>query len=660
MLNAILETVLFLWLFALLAMFFLLGHCLSRRAARSHELLLRSWFIHLRWTNVALPAAVLTWIFILHHSNDPLRYVKWSETSYIFLASCQVLAPPLLALLAYQLGAIGLVRRAVEPGLRLRNLLAAWFWGTLSGPVPLLFLITGLVFAAFSYLRLAAVLSGCAALCYLVSQRAHWQSMGITFEPIGAGELRDRILAIARLASVKPTSLRLLRSSRRPLATAFAASGNSICISASLVENLPKPELDAIAAHELAHLRYKHNLLMLPALLAPPFVFIALFSAIPWPPLQRYAHFLALPPGICLAVAFSRYFERKADRLAASLIPEPAALIRALARVTALNLLPTQWSGWDAKLFSHPSVAERAAHIASTFHLPLGEVLPQLSPPPAAPEDLYPLPPPEPDSVLNLHVQRSELLRNLSVLASFALPPLALTWLHSSLSPLFLWTSAAAASLALNYLVETLRQVFDFRSLESSFRLRYHLSGGIFTAFAPSVDPRYFNGFAFWDVGVTSTEGGLLSFQGERLSFTISSTACSAAASPAVPRKARIGLLRADAFDFFLADRSFRLIALTSRHALPALIHAWSVAPPPSLTPHLPDFPQVESSTPSQVDSLSALFAGTVLIALVTAALTPLLAQGWTPFPALAAAAAGLADGLLRRFVSRPKPAARP
>ncbi|MBI4891746.1 MAG: M48 family metalloprotease, partial [Acidobacteria bacterium] len=377
--NATPEISEFLWFVALLVLFYSFGLWLSRRADRSPQQLRRYWFIHMRWANLAFPAAILTWIAVLHHSNENWLSSDWSETSFIFLAATLVLAPPLLALLAYQLGAAGLIRRAVEPGLRFRNVFATWFWGALSGPVALCFLVTGLVFAAVSQFRLAAVLSGAAGLCYLISQQAHWKSMGVTFEPIPGGDLRDRILAIARAASIRPASLRLLRSSRRPFATAFAASGNAICISATLVENLPKAELDAIAAHELAHLRHHHHLLILPAVLVPLFLFIALFSAVPWPPLQRYAHFFALLPGICLAGAISRYFERKADRLAASLIPEPAILIRALARITSLNLLPTSWSGWDAQLFSHPSLEQRAAHIASAFHLPLAEVLPHLS-----------------------------------------------------------------------------------------------------------------------------------------------------------------------------------------------------------------------------------------------------------------------------------------
>ncbi|MBI4891606.1 MAG: hypothetical protein HY821_13355, partial [Acidobacteria bacterium] len=268
-------------------------------------------------------------------------------------------------------------------------------------------------------------------------------------------------------------------------------------------------------------------------------------------------------------------------------------------------------------------------------------------------------PPPEPDSVLSRHIRRSELPGNLSVIAAFALPPIAVAWLYSSLPPLLLWTSAAAAALCLSYLVETLRHQLGFRRLESAFRLRYNIGGGIFTSFTPTVDPRYFSGFAFWDVGVTSAEDGLLSYRGERLSFTVSSSVCSAPAPSVTPRKARIGLLPADAFDFVLPESSFRLMAITSRGALPALIHSWSVAPPPAFSPELPGFPQVESSTPSQVYSLSYIFAGAVFIALVSAALTPLLAPEWTPAPAFAASAAGLADGLWRRFASRPKRAAR-
>src|SRR5262249_19096596 len=101
-------------------------------------------------------------------------------------------------------------------------------------------------------LFLLAYISG--AICSSLAQRfAKSHPAAVT-----AGPLRDRIFEIAGRMGVKLHQVFLVSAPRTSTANAFATTKQTIIFTDYLIGKLSQREVDAIAAHELTHLRYHH------------------------------------------------------------------------------------------------------------------------------------------------------------------------------------------------------------------------------------------------------------------------------------------------------------------------------------------------------------------------------------------------------------------
>jgi STE24 endopeptidase len=205
------------------------------------------------------------------------------------------------------------------------------------------------------------------------------------FVPLPAGELEQRLEALAARAGFRNRGLYVMDASRR--------SGHSnayfvgivrprIVLFDTLVDKMTADEAAAVLAHEIGHfkLRHIHRRLVwgLAGMLVGLFVLARL---IVWPPLFQAFGFAAPSYHAALALlslgggAFtfflqpaqawlSRRHEYEADRYSIDLAPEPAALKTALIRLggeNLSNLHPHPWySRWH---YSHPTLLERLAAI---------------------------------------------------------------------------------------------------------------------------------------------------------------------------------------------------------------------------------------------------------------------------------------------------------
>src|SRR5581483_4272853 len=197
-----------------------------------------------------------------------------------------------------------------------------------------------------------------------------WQDQSAP-RPLGPGPSRSRIFQLARAAGVSLRQAYLVASGGVPQANAFALPGGEIFLTEHLLRNLSAREVDAVVAHELAHVKYNHPAWLLviffAAVLAPallPLSQAAWLEALPWF-LDWLAH---VPWGLALAMLAvhfaSRRFEHQTDEFAARLTGDAAAVISGLVKVHRLNFAPMQWGRWEELLLSHPSTSDRVKAIA--------------------------------------------------------------------------------------------------------------------------------------------------------------------------------------------------------------------------------------------------------------------------------------------------------
>ena len=145
--------------------------------------------------------------------------------------------------------------------------------------------------------------------------------------PLGAGPLRDRMMAAARAAGVRVGQLLVWRTQGRIANAAvmgLIAPLRLVIMSDRLLETLPERQVDAVLAHELGHVKRGHLVWLV-------LVCVATFGLV-WRGIELgVAHlfgdaggWVALPIGIGVGLlivgAVSRRFEWQADAFAATLL----------------------------------------------------------------------------------------------------------------------------------------------------------------------------------------------------------------------------------------------------------------------------------------------------------------------------------------------------
>ena len=356
----------------------------------------------------------------------------------------------------------------------------------------------------------------------------------MTPNALTVGELRDRIFALAGQAGVKVQQVYVLPAGKGRLANAFAMRGNNVLITDYLLEHLSKREIDAIMAHELAHLKRRDPGKLRGALVlfiaTPVGVYLGLSSFTdlnvgPW----------ALPVVMALALMafyfFSRRRERGADAGAVALTGDAEALITGLAKITALNLMPLQWGKWDERFLTHPSTLRRVQSIAQQSGISperLQEILESSS----SEGERYALPSEE---RLFSTTFKTQVLAGISwaLTAVIVLTPALAAYLITRAG----WEGLAKEAAYLGGLTATLAcylaagnyaLLWGCRGLQRRLRERMEREGvmperedGLFVGFAPASSPRLYEGFSDWDIGFLFIEEDRLCYLGEQVRFAL-------------------------------------------------------------------------------------------------------------------------------------------
>jgi Zn-dependent protease with chaperone function len=426
-----------------------------------------------------------------------------------------------------------LTKQESNAGMILRRV----FTSVLTTLLPLLLALFGLFTMAEAGFRAGFVWLAVALAVRVVALRLVAAGPDLQPHALTVGPLRDRIFELARQAGVPLTQVYVLPTGKMPEANALAMQGNQILLTDHLVRQLTRREVDAIVAHELAHLRYRHPtwliLLLVVVIFAPTFVQ-------PLFPLWAQASWLRhVPVGLVLAIVgyyfVSRRFEYQTDAYAAWLTGDPEALITGLVKVHRLNLLPMRWGKWEEGLLTHPSTSLRLESIARQNGISrqrlqdildepelLGEsyALPELA---AVPDRVFTTP------LKGRFVSRITQMFLAAMVLTPALVACAVWW--SGLTGPARWVALAGGALLTFGILLVLQ---NYLPLWGYAEIRQRLSaklnaegldpeagGGIFVSFAPDSSPRIYEGYTNWDVGFLFLQGDRLCYVGDQTRFAL-------------------------------------------------------------------------------------------------------------------------------------------
>ena len=363
----------------------------------------------------------------------------------------------------------------------------------------------------------AAGLAGAAA------AQARWAaSLGLAPHAVTHGPLRDRLFALAAKAGVTLQQLYVLPMRRHRMANAFAVQGGVVLLSDWLLENLERREVDAVLAHELAHIRLRH-----PRKLA----IAAAAGVVAGAALVVVAGFAtSIVAGVVLSLLVARFVSRRcefeADALAVRLTGDAEALVTALVRIGRLNHVPVHWGRAAESGLTHPSTLRRIEALARAAGIPadrLRELLARDEPP--RERDTVPAPAAPGGKVFSSEFKRrsagalSWLLLGVTLaMAAAGVGAVRLLELPRPLAPLAGALVALAALVAAN----------DLLAARGQARLRRPLAerlgpadGERFVGLSPGEATRVYEGYFDWDLGFLALEAGALAYRGEETSFRL-------------------------------------------------------------------------------------------------------------------------------------------
>ncbi|MCX6369501.1 MAG: M48 family metalloprotease [Armatimonadetes bacterium] len=444
---------------------------------------------------------------------------------------------------------------------------------------------------------------------------------GITTVALQSGPLFEGVQALARQMGVPVRQVLYLQTGKALVANAFAAHGNIVALTDQLVASLTRRETNAVIAHELGHLKQKHATIL--GWLNSPLVLIGLMIfLVPRLPDSATLAWLYVPLLILgqtfLQLAFSRGWERTADKLAAQLTGDPLALLTGLAKLARINGSPESWTRWDESLLTHPSTQRRAENLIRA-NLITREDAERVFAPQATPdEDYYPAPPPSHTFVFSDQWRLRRNLRGiLGILILCAAVPLIVAAILERVhlaQPLLVAVLGTAAAVALYPLLF----VFLGISKDEIAKLRQSLiaQGKLtsddtahFVGMTPGILPRSLASGGNWDYGFLVLREGTLHFVGERREFALTGAALSEVSL--TWRAAAVRAVSAVVLRWGQGEHAacrLQSYPLSTTPALMDHLKSWKAQTNPSPEPEsLPFFATLEGRTPRQMGTARAI-----------------------------------------------------
>lgn len=341
---------------------------------------------------------------------------------------------------------------------------------------------------------------------------------------VTAGELKERVSALAARAGRPQTKIYISLSERSQVANAFALPGKAIFLNGPLIRLLDKREVDAVAAHELSHAELTNRGTWMALMFA-----MLLCTA----PGRELAYLL--PGGVAgamvvpIAMVFfslrgSRKREFAADASAAALTGDSRAMISSLAKIARHNDTPLAIAAVAEWFSSHPSTWKRIQALSAVGRLQAGDVEA-----PCAANDTsesYEIPVAETNSSPNLFTE-AWLAMNVGIYGWIMLlfsstSGLFAAWLLARFTGFGVWPILGGIVLAcaLTKTAAATGMALRYRQLGSRLAVKLGVDGQI-VGFAPDGEARMYNGYRFTDAGLLRFEKGRLCYQSERIAIAL-------------------------------------------------------------------------------------------------------------------------------------------
>ena len=353
-----------------------------------------------------------------------------------------------------------------------------------------------------------------------------------------AGEWFDQIQRLSASAGLKLQRLLLHRSAASAAVNAFAIPGNVVMLSEDLLKRMPGRELNAIVAHEIAHLLRHDGVVQMLSWVS--FYPLQALVVAPLLPDEFRSLPITAPIGLFLFSQLSQFHEYRADAFAAKLTDDPEGTIAALGRLGSIAGGGLRWGRFAGLLLSHPSMERRALSIARRFQISNARALEILHQPQVlydAPgtEPSIPLPLEQTDTTVESVFTRPETeffakqvawIRDIVVLAFFAaLAWASAVWVPAQIHRKWIFLGAVLAIPIAAALANRAADAWEFRQYAQwASELRHSLQphpDARFVALRPGSQIRDLAGFLDWDVGFLSLDESRLSFTGQRIRFEI-------------------------------------------------------------------------------------------------------------------------------------------
>jgi Zn-dependent protease with chaperone function len=256
----------------------------------------------------------------------------------------------------------------------IRFFVAFWSFWLLVGALPALALWGG------ERAWITALVIG-AGLFFLGEWQAEVIRWLIRAEPIGDAATRARFDRLVAASGIATPHFEVVNLKGGCVANAFALASltrSAVIFSGTLLERFDADEVDAICAHELAHLEhYNPRRLRQRRLISRSLIVV---GAVLTPLMQQLMPSLvwiataAWPVVVVLVIAFlvqdRQKHETASDLRAVALTGHPEALVRALGKLHAIARVPRRWDADLERHMSHPSLKRRIQDIRGAAGTP--------------------------------------------------------------------------------------------------------------------------------------------------------------------------------------------------------------------------------------------------------------------------------------------------
>jgi Zn-dependent protease with chaperone function len=212
---------------------------------------------------------------------------------------------------------------------------------------------------------------------------------------VAEGELRERVFALAAKANARLLRFCVIPEGAWKSVHVLTTGDRSLLIAQPVIDQLSRAEVDAIIAHELAHMRLRHRAWAILQVVACAVAVFFVETRIPRE--QGLIVILVLMTGLLAGIVWINSYRRQADysadQFAVKLIENPESLITAILRLDRLRGCPLYWSLPEELLFGHTSAVGRVNAIALPNGVSKDRLAQLIAIKPVESIDPYPIPP---------------------------------------------------------------------------------------------------------------------------------------------------------------------------------------------------------------------------------------------------------------------------